>query len=50
MHIAFIGGDQKSLDRAEKLAGYFTALKEHDLKEDTSLIIADSQQPPWRKK
>ncbi|HCC0890445.1 TPA: substrate-binding domain-containing protein [Salmonella enterica] len=50
MHIAFVGGNQKSLDRAEKLAGYFTALKEHDLKEDTSLIIADSQQPPLAEK
>ncbi|WP_072570174.1 LacI family DNA-binding transcriptional regulator [Enterobacter sp. SA187] len=42
MHIAFIGGHPKSLDRAEKLAGYFAALKEHNLEEDTSLIIADS--------
>ncbi|MCS2149542.1 LacI family DNA-binding transcriptional regulator [Scandinavium manionii] len=44
-HIGFIGGDENRWDRIEKLAGYFSVLKNHNIEESRELIIAGSSRP-----
>lgn len=41
IHIAFVGGNMKSYDRAEKLAGYFSTLRKNNIKDDRSLILPE---------
>lgn len=41
-HIAFIGGDENRWDRIEKLAGYFSVLKNNHIDEARALIVADA--------